>query len=215
MLYSEQLATTQWQSLRQRILVRDNYKCTICGREAPEFKLDKKFGIKSFAEFSAISENTGFLPLRDRLLYFRGNYVDGIDFIDTIDLCSLQLPQLKFARLWQQEDAAEDSHYNYICFTNRITELDFIPDLNVHHKHYIKGKMAWEYSDNVLVTLCPTCHKSEHENNTILVYSDEKLMESEPTEICQRCEGLGYLPQYSHVENGICFSCGGAGVLLL
>jgi hypothetical protein len=28
---------------------------------------------------------------------------------------------------------------------------------------------------------------------------------------CSRCGGSGYLPQYSHVEGGVCFRCGGAG----
>ena len=30
--------------------------------------------------------------------------------------------------------------------------------------------------------------------------------------VCSRCGGTGNLPQYSHVENGVCFSCGGHGV---
>lgn len=31
---------------------------------------------------------------------------------------------------------------------------------------------------------------------------------------CSRCNGSGYLPQYEHVENGICFRCWGEGVAL-
>jgi DnaJ-class molecular chaperone len=30
-------------------------------------------------------------------------------------------------------------------------------------------------------------------------------------EVCPRCNGSGYLPQYGHVENGICFRCRGNG----
>jgi len=36
-------------------------------------------------------------------------------------------------------------------------------NLQVHHKKYIDGLMAWEYSDWYLITLCGTCHKNEHE----------------------------------------------------
>ncbi len=213
MLYSEQLATTQWQSLRQRILARDNHKCTICGREAPEFKLDKEFGIKSYSEL-LVSIGLPSLSKGEKFLFgFIGNHVFHVNYFEDHTLINHSIDELKFARYWTKEKTS--NFPTYLCFTNRITELDFIPDLNVHHKHYIKGKMAWEYSDDVYVTLCPTCHKREHENNTILIYADEKLTESEPTEICHRCEGSGYLPQYSHVKNGICFSCGGAGVLLL
>lgn len=36
--------------------------------------------------------------------------------------------------------------------------------LNVHHKRYIDGKYPWEYSGNILVTLCEDCHKMVHIN---------------------------------------------------
>lgn len=34
--------------------------------------------------------------------------------------------------------------------------------LQVHHKRYIAGKMAWEYEDKDLITLCRKCHADEH-----------------------------------------------------
>jgi hypothetical protein len=34
--------------------------------------------------------------------------------------------------------------------------------LNVHHKRYVKGRKAWEYEADDLVTLCETCHESRH-----------------------------------------------------
>lgn len=34
--------------------------------------------------------------------------------------------------------------------------------LHVHHKQYIKGRMAWEYSYGELITLCESCHEEEH-----------------------------------------------------
>ena len=30
--------------------------------------------------------------------------------------------------------------------------------LQVHHIKYIKGRMAWEYPDKLLITLCELCH---------------------------------------------------------
>lgn len=35
-------------------------------------------------------------------------------------------------------------------------------DLQVHHKTYIDGLKAWEYSNNDLITLCRKCHKRLH-----------------------------------------------------
>jgi len=31
--------------------------------------------------------------------------------------------------------------------------------LNVHHKHYFKGRAPWEYEDSELITLCESCHE--------------------------------------------------------
>lgn len=28
---------------------------------------------------------------------------------------------------------------------------------------------------------------------------------------CKRCEGTGFLPQYSHIAGGVCFHCEGSG----
>lgn len=35
-------------------------------------------------------------------------------------------------------------------------------DLQAHHLYYIDGKMAWEYPDSALVTLCGRCHAFAH-----------------------------------------------------
>lgn len=42
-------------------------------------------------------------------------------------------------------------------------------NLNVHHRCYIEGRMAWEYADAYLVTLCAKCHGNEHEKYEIQV----------------------------------------------
>lgn len=36
--------------------------------------------------------------------------------------------------------------------------------LNVHHRIYINDKDLWDYPDNLLITLCVDCHKSEKED---------------------------------------------------
>lgn len=35
----------------------------------------------------------------------------------------------------------------------------------VHHRWYIDGLMAWEYDNDILVTLCPRCHYKVHRND--------------------------------------------------
>lgn len=43
-------------------------------------------------------------------------------------------------------------------------------ELQVHHKMYEKGKMPWEYNDDVLVSICSHCHSFL---SYILVYNEE------------------------------------------
>jgi hypothetical protein len=34
--------------------------------------------------------------------------------------------------------------------------------LHVHHRHYFKGRKAWEYDDQELQVLCKPCHSAHH-----------------------------------------------------
>lgn len=47
-----------------------------------------------------------------------------------------------------------DEHSCQLCFNKN--------NLQVHHKAYISGRMAWEYEDNYLITLCDGCHSKVH-----------------------------------------------------
>ena len=40
--------------------------------------------------------------------------------------------------------------------------------LNVHHKRYVKGRMAWEYEANELQCLCKNCHADVHKHKDFL-----------------------------------------------
>ena len=38
-----------------------------------------------------------------------------------------------------------------------------------------------------------------------------KVRGIEQTKPCTKCPGTGYIEQYAHVENGLCFKCNGTG----
>ena len=106
-----------------------------------------------------------------------------------------------------------------ITYGNRLLSLRYstwnfkMKGLNIHHTYYIKGYKPWEYKSEALVTLCESCHKKRHETSSVPYYDHERRLIGNLA-ICDRCGGSGYLPQYSHVEDGICFKCGGEGVIL-
>ena len=88
--------------------------------------------------------------------------------------------------------------------------------LQIHHKFYvIENKILvnpWEYDDDALITLCHICHGEKHSNNKsvpIFEKVDGILLNIDDYYLCSKCGGEGYLPEYSHVQNGICFKCMG------
>ena len=120
-----------------------------------------------------------------------------------------------------------------ICYQNRCISLEFYDRtsvdnegnyletpitpkaLNVHHRYYVDGKNPWEYDDDVLITLCQDCHCLEHKSTRTPVYKElynKHVLRY--AEICNRCGGSGYLPQYHHRDNGICYRCHGEGVIV-
>jgi hypothetical protein len=87
-------------------------------------------------------------------------------------------------------------------------------NLEIHHKYYIYGLLPWNYHDSVLQTLCSICHEKEHLTNKPIVYLDKSLKSEVELNLCLRCNGNGYLHNYKHVQNGICFKCWGYGGFL-
>jgi hypothetical protein len=107
-------------------------------------------------------------------------------------------------KLILEKDPIEGFKYDAI-----LEEADKPIILHVHHTYYVLDQLPWQYADDSLITLCHNCHNQLHQKETIPVYSStgDLLAEISP---CMRCNGSGYLPQYSHVQGGICFNCNGA-----
>ena len=61
--------------------------------------------------------------------------------------------------------------------------------------------------------LCEDCNKKRHRSTSIPFYDTSHLLIRDLCP-CEKCGGSGYLPQYCHVENGVCFKCGGEGICL-
>lgn len=81
--------------------------------------------------------------------------------------------------------------------------------LQVHHTYYIFTNKAWQYPDDALITLCENCHDAIHTEETITVYTDSTMKKEMKFTPCKRCDGKGFLKEYLHVRNGICFRCKG------
>ena len=82
--------------------------------------------------------------------------------------------------------------------------------LEVFHKYYIINRLPWEFNDDALITLCQYCHEDFHKKNNLKVFASDGITPIEIA-ICSKCNGSGYLPEYHHVQSGICFKCRGNG----
>ncbi|MBA9078190.1 hypothetical protein [Rufibacter quisquiliarum] len=80
---------------------------------------------------------------------------------------------------------------------------------HVHHTYYLANRLPWEYPNESLLLVCHKCHLKIHQEESIPFYQDEKQSSFKNLTPCNRCDGTGHLPQYDHVENGICFRCNG------
>lgn len=58
---------------------------------------------------------------------------------------------------WKEKRQRVIDHYWGLCFRCSSTH-----NLQVHHRFYIKGRMAWEYPMSALIPLCADCHALEH-----------------------------------------------------
>lgn len=126
-------------------------------------------------------------------------------------------------RLSSKTDGVELVTIISICYQNCCISLEFGDKdenknsivLNVHHKYYVGGKAPWEYDCDALITLCQDCHYLEHKSTQTPVYKNiYKKQVMAYAEVCDRCGGSGYLPQFHHRDNGICYQCHGEGVIV-
>jgi hypothetical protein len=59
---------------------------------------------------------------------------------------------------WQRKRLQMLEAAKWICTCCEATDKT----LHVHHKKYVKGRMAWEYDASELEVLCEDCHEAEH-----------------------------------------------------
>ncbi|WP_416439675.1 hypothetical protein [Phnomibacter sp. MR] len=96
-------------------------------------------------------------------------------------------------------------------------DIEYLPvaqhrRMHVHHRLYIYDRLPWQYADKYLSCMCENCHHRWHQQHRVKVYrhTPEGYLEMNDLTPCKRCAGAGRLPQYDHVEAGICFRCWGA-----
>jgi hypothetical protein len=193
--YDELLFTVEWFTKREIIKFRDEYRCTMCMRSThrdmtlEEIILEKQKRQKDY-DLSLEEWNKSFGHLSDA------------------DLHKIENWYIAFSK---PHNRVNDRS---ILF---VTPHDPPVTFEVHHLAYVKAALPWEYPDDWLTTLCSDCHDAVHFGNRntspqkIKVYTSFSSKQEYSAPQCPRCNGLGRIEQYRHVQKGICFECWGYG----
>jgi 5-methylcytosine-specific restriction endonuclease McrA len=144
-------------------------------------------------------------------LNIESNYSNVADLVSRRSIGSIGYSDLLKCREWRMKRLEILIRDQFTCQDcgRRGTSLD------VHHKEYERDLLPWMYADSIYVSLCKSCHRSRHDNELIPVYKrlNGRLVETTTADMfCSRCCGSGYLPEFKHVEDGICFACRGDSV---
>ncbi len=225
MTYEEKLKLPQWQAKRKEILERDNYTCqrTGCLKTYPEHlgeflysqELSKFMTNTDEIEWnlkSKVSVETKFLVLECKIAN-----IPNETFTDYIPVISPFPKDIEISDIFIYYIKPKPDSKNTVKIGLKAHSVIYagykglVPLFNVHHKRYIKNKMPWEYPNSDLIALCNVCHQELHKSESIPVYNTQG-QRIDNAEICDRCNGSGYLDQYSYVQGGVCFKCMGEGV---
>ena len=211
MNYQEQLKQPEWADKRQEILKRDDFKCTACGADKSEYdgwavRFEEVVSdeLSKYGYSIHFDENTDY----NSVISFGRQWVNKVDFLSRIRE-PFSLKKVRFGeRQWYNKPP------NLVFYYSGESKIYQLGQLNIHHKFYISGRLAWQYENEALVTLCYDCHKKIHEDERIEIHGPEtNSTKSRYVENCSKCEATGYLPEFSHRDNGVCYSCNGRGVL--
>lgn len=135
-------------------------------------------------------------------------YKSVIELLDEISINEISYSQLLKCLEWQYKRFKILVRDGFTC-----RDCGEISDsLHVHHIYYLKDKLPWEIDDLALLSLCKRCHVKRHENDNIYTYKElgsKLVLAKNHFYNCPRCNGSGFLSQFKHVEDGICFLCFG------
>jgi hypothetical protein len=233
--YQDLLSLDEWKEKRAEIIERDDNHCQDCGFSA-SFKHEKFIIAYNYKD--EVRERS--LNKTKKLIseYRAENDLKELCVMEHKDLNKFFILNSKeivllskdiYNKIIDENIESENLVINYISTKNGLTypilnlkgkfdaknvDIPYILDneiiIQVHHKYYIRGRKPWEYDNDALITLCNWCHWDLHQNLESITVYDEDMKNPQNLIPCSRCGGMGEFPEYSHIQNGICFKCRGS-----
>ena len=230
MTYEEQLNSLEWKNKREEILKRDGYRCQKCLNRS----LIQKYRI-SLNGIGTYSNETVIYSIYDKdsknsyrcKTQYNSSFINELKIMAGVSnsvialtvgkgdfsnlISTIILPEkLDYANLNACEKQIKQEKYLKFISNEIFEKIKWIDTkgLHIHHKYYQINKLAWEYPDDALQTLCWECHELLHKNTKISII-DEYGIYFDQKNVCSRCYGAGWFPEFGHVQGGICFKCNG------
>jgi len=230
MKYKDQLNSDFWYQKRKEILQRDKFTCKNClnknlihsCREGLILKIeDKTNNLLNIAQ--GWNDSKTLLLVISEIdekkispMFIQENRFNNLSCEEIMINDSVYYEAIQEEDNSEEEVIAEFNNVKGVVNQNKINihcikgniGYKFAKNLHIHHKYYQLEKLAWEYPDDALDTLCWFCHEMLHSKSEIDIL-DKKGIKIGTKKLCNRCHGAGKFPEFNHVQNGICFKCKG------
>lgn len=222
-VYQELLNTPEWRDIRGRVISRDGNKCQKCNN-------------RKIVDLLCIAVACGYKPLQNNEHFISIFYDDDIFWVEK---GRDRINDLKTIYLINEEAKPNGMFINYVAkvewdglimstnITPRIAiekaneylannnlltrNWKEVKGLHVHHTYYQQGRRPWEYPSEDLITLCGDCHAEVHRTCKIPIKDKNGyLLAEDYLNVCWKCKGLGFLPEYYYHIGGVCFACNGS-----
>lgn len=212
-VYQELLDTPEWRSVRDKIIQRDNNRCTCCYNskfiptltvvETSIYRQTRNGEYLHYTRFNGVtcclkSKGSGtelYFVHKDSVPHKPPGFYDHfLNYVARISLADYK----------EFLVAKKDNDWSLF---NKWEEVKGLHD---HHSYYKIGLKPWEYPLESLTTLCADCHKEFHKNNLVKILNQDGTLRTQLKLIpCDKCKGTGYLPEYHYYLGGVCFDCNG------
>ncbi len=230
MAYRELLLDPLWQARKEKIIVRDGIKCTVCNN----FNLVKNclagllffhgenydgklFGFYGYNKKGLLINHKVFvkrylniIPLNGpngHVVYIDEESENGI-FAKMVAIRDRQINDYDQLVLTPPNGTAEGAfklqNHAWQNYKWRVA-----PALHVNHLYYRKSFNPWDYPDEALQTICWECHEQLNKNKSV-PYLNETGIQIRTINPCKKCYGAGFLPGYQEADEAICDRCNGA-----
>lgn len=210
--YHYQLLCKEWLDIKIKILERDNCTCQRCGMKNEYFLLKLENIIEiNYSKCIPISDEEFQVEVNKMVEDWKNGTLGR--------MAKKRYDEKKYNSLVQRN----------VNWFNSRRKVKTLPgsyvwnSLEIHHRYYVNEAYAWEYDLSALITLCSNCHREVHQLNSpsVLIFrehpnpnksfEDQKGLLLDYSFDCDRCHGKGFILEYKHIENGICFACYGIG----